>query len=76
MPNCGHDFVLGWEFSGILLYHDLVPNPNRELAARALDEIRFNTKFLLDDRRRPGSAWAVVSNLAVPNADMLHARHL
>jgi hypothetical protein len=75
MPNCGHDFVLGWEFTGILLCHDLVANPNRELAARALDEIRFNTKFLLDDRRRPGSAWAVVSDLAVPNADMLHARH-
>ena len=50
----------------------LVANPHRELAAAALDQLGIDPRLLLDERRRPGSARTVVSDLAEPNPDSRH----
>jgi hypothetical protein len=56
----------------VLLRHDLFADPDRELTPATLDQVGVDSGLLLDERRRTGSAWTVVSDLAESNADVFH----
>jgi hypothetical protein len=56
----------------VLLRHDLFADPDRELTPATLDQVGVDPGLLLDERRRTGSAWTIVSDLAESNADVFH----
>jgi hypothetical protein len=64
--------VIRWESVQVFLRHHLLADPDRELPTAALDQLRIDSSLLLDERRRTGSAWTIVSNPAESNADALH----
>jgi hypothetical protein len=68
-PNCREDLFVGRESERALLSGHFLAYPYGEFAPTALDELRLKCRFLLDERRHPGSAWQVVSNFAIANAD-------
>jgi hypothetical protein len=66
------DLFVGGETHGTLLRDAPVVHPHRELAAPALDKLGLQAGFVRNERCRTGSARAIVSDLAVTDADAGH----
>jgi hypothetical protein len=72
-PNGCDCLCFPWKPAGILLGHGLLTDPHRELTTAAHHEFGFNPGRHFDERSHTDRAGQVVSNLAVTNADALHA---
>jgi hypothetical protein len=76
LSNGGDDVVFRGKSLRILLGDQFIINPDAELASLAFDEISLDADLLLDERRHTGSAWPVVSNVTVADADAVHRSFL
>ena len=72
-PDGGYGFFIRWKPADILLRHGLLADPHRELSAATHNELGFNPGLRFDERSHTGRSRQVVSNLAVTNANGLHA---
>jgi hypothetical protein len=70
--NRRQHFFFGRKALRGLLGHSRVADPHGVLSSTALHDLRFDADGLLDERRRTGSAWKIISNFAISDANRLH----
>jgi len=72
LTHRAHRFLIRWKSVRSLFRDLLLIDPDGKLAAIPFDNLGFDSGRLLDLRCHTGSAWIVVSNLAVSDAYGLH----
>ena len=72
----GHGILVGRELSRLLSGDQLIADPHGELTATPFNEIGLEAGFFLDQGCHTGSVRAIVSHLAVADANRRHGGNL